>query len=438
MKHKSSIAFLFILIATIFLFSCKKNSDSTVTTGQLKGIVKDGITSSPLENVNVVIFNADNNSPIGQTLKTNASGEFSTDLVPGNYFVKLSRQGYYPVPPPSLEAVPFSISLSQITQNDAEMFPSSTTNNGWIQGKVTSGGSAMQGALVVATDGTNKIAFSTSSDANGNYSIFNVPAGSFNVQAYLSSYNSNIVAASVTSNTATTGINIDLQKTGTATLTGSIRNLAIDNKDVDITLVHPITKETIPGLTTTTSNLIYSLANIPNGSFIARATYKNDMRVMDPDRIAKFGEPTVTVSGGTCTPSTLTFDVTGPVTLNTPTNPLSTTVPVAASTKPTFQWTPYPSTTDYVIEVMDASSGQVVWGGFDKSGPLPVKKIIIPSSQTSIVYNANSTATISDLVPGKIYRWRIYASKNDVTSSTGWTLISTSEDQVGLIKINSQ
>lgn len=438
MKRKSSNAFLYYLVATICLFSCKKNSDTVATTGQLKGIVKDATTSTPLENVSVVIFNADNNSPIGQTLKTNASGEFSTDIVPGNYFVKLSRQGYYPVPSPSLEAVPFSVSLSQVTQNDAEMFPSSTTNTGWIQGKVMSAGIATQGALVVATDGTNKVAFSTSTDANGDYSIFNVPAGSFNVQAYLSTYNSNVVPASVTSNTATTGINIDLQKTGNATLTGSIRNLSIDNKDVDITLVHPITKETIPGLTTTSSNLAYTLANIPNGTFIARATYKNDMRVMDPDRIAKFGEPTITVSGGTCNPSTLTFDVTGPVTLNAPSNPLTTTVPVATSNKPTFQWTAYPSTSDYVIEVMDASTGQVVWGGFDKSGPLPVKKITIPANQTSIVYNANSTATISTLVPGKIYRWRVYASKNDVTSSTGWTLISTSEDQVGLIKVNSQ
>jgi Carboxypeptidase regulatory-like domain len=437
MKRKS-FAVLFILFVTTVLFSCKKSDHTGTTTGKLNGIVKDATTSSPLENVSVVIFNADNNSPIGQTLKTNASGEFSTDLAPGNYFVKLSRQGYYPVPPESLEAVPFSIALEQVTQNDAEMFPSSNANTGWIQGKVTSDGSAIQGALVVATDAQNKIAFSSSSDANGEYSIFNVPTGTFNVQAYFSSYNSNSVAAPVTSNTAVTGINIELQKTGSATLTGSIRNLAIDNKDVDISLVHPITKETIPGLTTTTSNLTYSLANIPNGSFIARATYKNDMRVMDPDRIAKFGEPVVTISGGVCSPSTLTFDVTGPVTLNSPSNLLNSTIPVAASTKPSFQWTAYASTSDYVIEVMDASTGQVVWGGFDKSGPLPIKKIIIPSSNTSIAYNANGTATISELVPGKIYRWRIYASKNDQTSTTGWTLISTSEDQVGLIKINNQ
>ena len=438
MKRQSSITSLFIL-ATAILFSCKKSSNTAApTTGQLQGIVKDATTQSPLESVSVVVFNADNNSPIGQTLKTNASGEFSTSLIPGNYFIKLSRQGYYPVPPPSLNAVPFAITLGQLTQSDAEMFPSSSNNAGWIVGKVTSSGSAVAGALVVATNSQNQIAFSTSSDQNGDYSIFNVPAGSFNVQAYIASYNSSTVAASVTSGVGTPGVNIDLQKNANAVLTGIIRNLAIDNKDVDVSLVHPITKETIPGLTTMSANLAYTLTNIPNGTFIARASNKNDMRVMDPDAITKFGEPTVTVSGGSCSPSTLAFDVTGPVTLSTPTNPLTTTIPVSATTRPTFSWTAYPSTSDYVIEVMDASTGQIVWGGFNKSGPLPVKNIVIPSSQTSVTYNSNSMATISDLVPGKIYRWRIYASKNDVTQSTGWSLISTSEDQVGLITIAAQ
>jgi len=434
MKRTSGIIILFA--GLILLAGCKKNKKGA-TTGQLKGIVKDATTAAPLENVSVIIFNADNNSPTGQTLKTDANGEFSDKLVQGNYFVKLSRQGYYSVPPPTLEAIPFAINVSQITQKDAEMFPSGTNTAGWVEGMVTSNGNPVRGALVVATDGTGKTAFSTISDAEGNYAIFNVPAGSFNIKAYMQNYNSDQVAATVNTQTVTAGVNITMQKNAGATLSGSIRNLSIANKDVDISLVHPITKETIPGLTTSTSSLNYSLSNIPNGTYIARATYKNDERVMDPDRIAKFGEPIVTVSGGTSSPATLTFDITGPVTLKTPTNVLTSTVPVSSGSVPTFQWTAYSSTSDYVIEVTDASTGLVVWGGFDKSGTLPVKNIVIPSNQTSISYNADGNAAVSSLVEGKIYRWRIYASKNDVNSPTGWTLISVSEDQEGLIKIGS-
>jgi hypothetical protein len=40
----------------------------------------------------------------------------------------------------------------------------------------------------------------------------------------------------------------------------------------------------------------------------------------------------------------------------------------------------------------------------------------------------------ASLEVGKIYRWRIYASK-DAQGGASWNLISSSEDQMGLIKI---
>lgn len=124
---------------------------------------------------------------------------------------------------------------------------------------------------------------------------------------------------------------------------------------------------------------------------------------------------------------------TSAVILKTPTNEMSTTVPVATSATPTFQWTAYASTSDYVIEVTDASTGSVVWGGFTNNGGAIAKKIIIPSNTTSIIYNADGNAT-SDLISGKVYRWRIFASKNNVQSGS-WNLIAASEDQEGLIKV---
>jgi hypothetical protein len=107
----------------------------------------------------------------------------------------------------------------------------------------------------------------------------------------------------------------------------------------------------------------------------------------------------------------------------------------ATGTAQTFAWNPYSSTTDYVIEVMDADTGNVIWGGFTGMGTAtPAKNIVIPSSQTSIAYNSDGLAT-APLVVGKTYRWRIYASKDDAKSATGWSLISMSEDQMGLITI---
>ena len=112
---------------------------------------------------------------------------------------------------------------------------------------------------------------------------------------------------------------------------------------------------------------------------------------------------------------------------------MTTTAPVDAFVTPTFQWAAYASTSDYVIEVTDATTGKVVWGGFTNTNGVVTKNIVIPSSTTSIIYNSDGKASPSQLTTGKIYRWRIFASKNNV--QTGWNLIAASEDQMGLIKI---
>jgi hypothetical protein len=421
--------FALIMAASLFLYACSKD-DPKPTTGKLLGQVTDAMSAEALEGVRVIIFNADDNAPTGTILTSDASGNFTTDLTPGNYFIKLYKQGYEAVPPSGMDAVPFSIALSVTSDQSAEMFPIESVNIGFISGKVTG---ATGGVLVVAEDDVNNTAYSSVSGADGTYAIYNVPAGSYSVRGYAASYSSNSVDASVTTDTETTNVDITLTSGATGTLSGIVRNLAASNKDVDVSLVHPITKETIPGLTTQSVTQAYSISNIPDGTYIARATFKNDERVMDPDRIAKFGEPVVTFTGNTID---LTFDITGSIPLETPTNDATTNEPVEiTTTTPTFTWTAYSSTSDYVIEVIDASTGAVVWGGFDTTGDLPVKNIVIPSSQKSIVFNADGNASISELVAGKVYRWRVFASKDDQNSATGWTLISASEDQQGLMKI---
>lgn len=431
MNKRKSIFLSLVVLLFVFL-SCSKD-DPEPTTGKLSGKVTDAISAAALKDVKIIVFNADDNAPTDKTLTTDASGNFTVDLPAGNYFLKFYKQGYQSIPAAGMDAVPFSIEVGVSTDQSAQMFPAENTNTGFISGTVGTP-AGVGGALVVAEDNVNKRAFSTVSGHDGRYSIYNVPVGSYSVRAYLAGHTSNATSASTTLNTETANITITLTTSATGQLTGLIRNLATGNKDVDISLVHPITKETIPGLTTNSVNLAYTISNVPDGVYVARATFKNDERVMDPDRIAKFGEPVVTFSGNNSLE--LTFDITGSISLVSPTNEAQTTKPVeVTSPTPTFSWNTYSSTSDYVIEVTDASTGTVVWGGFDKSGAVPVKKIVIPSAQKTIQYNADGKAAIASLVSGRVYRWRIFASKNDQSSNTGWTLISASEDQLGLIKV---
>jgi hypothetical protein len=421
---------LYLLSLILFLVTACSKDDPAPTTGKLLGNVADATTQSAIAGAYIIVFNADDNAPTGTALTSDADGNFSIDLLPGNYFLKVYKQDYDAMPSAGMEAVPFSITVGTTTEQSVEMTPATDTNTGYISGKVT--GNDVGGVLVVAEHSVNEVAYSSVSDKDGNYTIFNVPAGTYDVKGFKASYNSSTATASVTADMETTEVGIELSTGAAGTLSGSVRNIAASNLDVDVSLVHPLTRETIPGLVTQTTALTYTIANIPDGTYIARATFKNDDRVMDPDRIAKFGEPVVTFAANTIE---LTFDITGSITLNSPTNEATTTQPVETSVAPTFTWTAYSSTSDYVIEVIDAATGAVIWGGFDNSGSLPVKNIVIPSSQQSITFNSDGNATISELIPGRTYRWRIFASKNDQNSDTGWTLISASEDQRGLIKI---
>ncbi len=424
---KGNIHFIVALLMVVIFSSCKKDEENP--NGFAEGQVTEFSTNVGLENVLITVVNSNENLPI-QTTTTNAEGNFSLELLPGSYYLRLSKQGYQSIPPKQIAPVPFNIVQGSTQPLNYEMSPALNAVTGWITGSVKEGSNPISGALVVATSGD--LAVSAISDNEGNYVINNVPTGSFEVKAWLSGYNSDTQPASVAVDQATEGVNLTLTSGASGVFKGQIKNLATDNKDVDIALVHPITGETIPGLVTFSAGQTFQINNVPSGIYIARATYENDNRVMDPDRIAKFGEPIVEINSNTVE---LSFDITNSVTINSPTNSATEIVPMEiTSITPTFKWTPYSSTSDYVIEVSDVN-GNVIWGGFSVVDGLPSKNVSIPSSQTEVVYNFDGSANPAELTPGKVYRWKVYASKNDVNSTTGWTLISASEDQLGIIKI---
>ena len=418
---------IYTLILAIFFISCSKDEEEsstpTVPKGKVSGVISNSSSAEAISNATVTLFSADNNQAVAVTT-SDANGSYSMTTVVGNYFLKVNAQGFDPVPPRGFSAVSFTISASATITKDVALNTSDQTDLGSIEGKVSSGSTGILGALVVASNGSQ--AYSAISDASGSYKIFNVPAGSYTVKAWLVGYNSNEVSTSAVANDATTDVNVSLTSGASASVSGSITFLATQNAEVDVSLTHPETGETVPGLFTMTSGGSYTIKYVPTGTYLARASFANDNIVTDPDWIVKNGEPFVTVSTGAVTRD---FSVTGAVSLTSPTNEASTTEPLEiSSTTPTFSWKSYSSTSDYVIEVTN-SNGVVIWGGF--TGNWTSKNIVIPSSQTSIEYNSDGNAS-ELLQPGGIYRWRIYASK-DAGGGSSWNLISSSEEQRGLI-----
>lgn len=426
MKSRLLNYLLLLTLITPLVLSCNKDNDEPSPTGIVRGIITDGTSSEVLSGVRVVLFDANTNQATGDIFTTDVDGIYSFTIAGGNYFINLTKQGYADIPTKGVSALPFTITNGSELDNPVQMFTNGETNIGWISGKLTSADAPVGGSLVVAVNGTNGI--STISDSEGNYVIYNVPMATYTVIAWNAGVNSPEVSAAVTANTETSEVNLAISSTVGSAVSGAVTFLATANIEVDVALTHPITEEAIPGLSTMTSGGTYTLENTPDGEFLARASYANDGIVIDPDWIVKNGEPFVTVSGGNATRN---FSVTNAVSLVSPTNDASSTNPVTSSSTPTFTWTGYSSTSDYVIEVTDAN-GNVIWGGFNADWT--IKNITIPSSETTIMFNSDGNATEA-LRSGKIYRWSIYASKNNVQSATGWELISVSENQRGLIII---
>ena len=409
MKSIIQLAGIFLFI---FLFSttgCEKEPEPAPepTTGVLKGLVTDIATTMAIEDAKIFIYNANTNAPTGDVLTTDASGNYEIELNPGDYFVRASKQGYYDAPPSSVPGLSFTVVKGDSIVKPVEMYANGLTNIGWISGTVSPMSAANSSVLVVASNGTE--GYSAVVDADGNYTIFNVPAGSYVVKAWGAGFSSDSTTAVAVNNVATTNVDLNLTAGSAGTVSGSITFLATQNIEIDAAI---------------NGNVVL----VADGTYLARASFMNDEKVMDPDWIIKNGEPYVTVSGGSATRD---FSITGAIGLSSPTNASTTTLPTQISTTtPTFTWNAYSSTSDYIVEVTDAN-GQLIWGGF--SSNWTVRNLIIPSSSTSVVFNFDNNAT-ANLVAGKIYRWRVYASK-DVSGGASWELISSSEDQMGLFEI---
>jgi hypothetical protein len=400
---------------TLLISGCSGGGDKEKDTrGDLKVTVTDSETVDALADVRVLVFDANTNLPVGDALETDADGVATEKYEPGTYYLKLSKQDYEPSPAKNVAALPLSVATGEMTETEVVLFSTGDTGGGVISGQVTDGTDAVAGVLVVATNTSDAEAFSSITDESGYYIIHNAPATTYRVKAWIGGYDSDEVGATVVQAMETTDINLTLTAGAAGVVGGAVSFLATDNGEVDVSLIHPVSRDVIPGTSTRTMDMLYSISNVPAGSYIARATFENDNYVGD-----NVDRP---------------FSVTGSVTLTSPTNTSTDTVPAVVDTLiPTFTWVAYSSANDYVVEVVNAS-GKVIWGGF--SDDWATKNYSVLADQTSVVFNEDGTAT-EDLVDGKTYRWRIYASKdcNGNQCVNPFTLISSSEDQMGLFKV---
>ena len=410
--------------------SCSDDSNpakSDRTTGKIKIVILNEDNLSNIDNANVVLFNADNNEAIMRSA-TNSDGECSFEVDPGVFFARISAQGYNQSPPENNAPVPFAVAKGETISRNYYLKPLDEIQPGQISGYVDP---VIKNVLIIAAE-NNGSRYSTVTGPDGYFILYNLPYGDYSLSAYMAGFEAESKPNSIlSSNLPSASVTIKLKQTSGATLQGKVTFLASENSKVDISLVDSITFSAIPGLATMsdTSGLGYKINNIPSGTFLAWASFKNDGYVMDPDWIFKNpGVLSVTFSEGDTVD--LNFSVTDAVIINSPTNQSDSIYAVIAdSTIPTFDWEAYPSAKEYIIEVRKMN-GERIWGGFNPDGSINHHKIDAQTS--SVMFNFDGTAS-ETLQAGEIYQWKVYA--DDDRAEGVQTLISGSEDLLGIFEI---
>ena len=416
------IPFIFGIFLTI---SCtKENSVESPPPTILQIMVKSAQDSSVINGANVVLYNANSGESVSRTFTgTDGIAEFE-NISSGNFYVRISAQGFNEVPQGSVSPIPFTVTSNKtFTQTYYTGVLPGTF--GKIDGKINPN---LSGFLVVATSNSSKTDYKTYSGPDGYFVLFNIPYDSYQVDAFKSAYqSSNQPQVTLSTGSPSTNVQINVNEITGSVLKGMVTFLAVENGIVDISLLDKNSLSVVNGLTTkidTSRN--YIINSIPAGKYIAWASYENDGYVMDPDWIFK-NPDALNINILTDTTLKLDFSVTGAIRIISPTNPADSLMPALAdSIAPTFYWDAYPQTKEYIIEVRDIN-GNLIWGGFTESGE--IRHAQITKDLNHITFNFDGS-TLSQLKSGDVYQWRIY-SDDDATPGVQ-TLLSSSEDLMGL------
>lgn len=425
--NSSALLSTLLIILSMFFTACSSSSsgDSSTTIPStsitISGYVTEVDTNASIKDAQVTLVNMETQE--SEIDYTNTSGYYSFVVSHGTYEVRIATQGFLASPPSGIVGIP----LAETSSFDVSLYPINDGNDyGFLNISLLNYESDV-GALVILTSTSTAQFYSATTDINGNIIMYNLLEDDYNLT--VKTVGHEIFTAennvSITVDTQSISDDVELTAIDGLNVSGSITYLAINNDQVDISLSDPLTNKVIPGTHTNENVSTFSIDAVAPGKYYIRATYNIDGLVVDPDAIVKFGEPEVNPLADNITDAHI--DVTGAVVLLSPIVGIDGSPVEITTTEPTFTWEAYPSTSDYVVEVLDIN-GKVVWGGFDAALNKNVTTL-----DTSITYSNDGNGQV--LETGKIYRWKVYASKDDSRSPTGWNLISSSEEAQGVFKI---
>ncbi|HKY34878.1 MAG TPA: carboxypeptidase-like regulatory domain-containing protein [Polyangiaceae bacterium] len=384
----------------------------------IKGKVFDALDESPIAGAHVIARDANDVavSPVAISdakglytlrvpVRRNADGSIA--LSDTDVTLRADALGYLTFPKAPRTALPFDIASGAgnppVVQNaatDIALIPLEDASGlGNVSGKVMSDNPG--GTLVVAGGSTGL------ADRDGDYTVFNVPAGSVEVSGYAPGVNLETNTAEVTANETTSGVNLGVLSEATASVTGNIQivNAPGGSTTSVILVVEETFQENVargeapPGLRAFPVSGDFSIPNVPDGRYVVLAAFENDELVRDPDTSIGGTEIVhITVSGSSMEAGE-GFKVTEALAVVSP----GATEMETVSGTPTFVWADDSSEDSYTVVVYDAL-GNLIW---EQEG------IVGPGGNADAEVEYGGAA----LEPGMIYQFRATSIKDGVPIS---------------------
>lgn len=407
----------------------------------IRGVVLEATDDAPIPGALVQAVDV-NGAAVGSSAATDDAGVFTltvpavrnADGVPieGSYTLRAQAASYQAFPTAIRPALPLDASTATLEEDGWVVenalttvkllpLPGDTSSLGSISGTITAEKRA--GLLVVAEAGGT--GFTGFSDADGIYTIFNVPAGSYTVSAYAAGVQINPANATVAAAEDRTGVDLLESDDPLSTVSGNVQIVNAPGGSmtsvvlaVESTFVEEAARGTVPpGLRVGAVLGEFVIENVPDGRYVVLAAFENDGLVRDPDqtiggtRIVRIEVPdpvagrTIDLAEG--------FKVTGALAVVSPGSdgPEEVFTPT-----PVFEWEDDSSEDGYELRVFDAFGNQI-WS----------EEIGAVSGLATVTHTYDGPA----LEPGMFYQFRATSFREKLGDRTA---ISSTEDLKGVFQ----
>jgi len=453
-----------------------------VSPFEVHGAVTRSDDQAPIEGAEVVAIDAAG-VVLGEVAITDADGAYVLRVsaprddagapAAGTVTLRVSAQGYERFPFGLRRPLPIDLGAAVEgegtwvytgTPAQVALNPLPAGDRGWISGQLS--GDQAAGALVTAAVDREPSGLTGVSDLNGNYTIYNVPVGTYIVRAYAKG--AALAPATGVEVIADTEASADLSGEGAQAL-GSIegqvqpvaggcsagtsvvlvpRESLPPGTSFPLTAVSPIRGEVPRGLRAPeppqapTLSGSYRIEGVPAGVYEVLAAYENEAEpcVYDPSNTggAFFVHEATLPEGDNFDLVVPGFKVTGAVELVGPGAAGTETVNTLA---PTFEWAPYASWKNYQLAVYD-SNGAQLWVtticADGDSGCAFDHKVIYGQPGAG----SSSPALAPALQSETLYQWRVIVMGSKAGKTCGFAgveiadreCISLSEDLAGIFK----